>query len=115
MNTQRSAVLAYAAAAGHRGFRQQEADVFRHASALLRRGQQSGPLAQARAVADNDRLWTLVLDLVRDPANALPEKLRAGIASIGLVVQRELRARSPDLDFIAAVNESIARGLSGPL
>lgn len=113
MNTPRSAARAYAVAATHRTLRDQEADVFRYASAVLRRSREAGSVAQARALADNRRLWSLVLDLVRDPGNALPAPLRAAIASVGLVVQRELAADAPDLEFIAGMNETIARGLAG--
>ncbi len=113
MSTSRNAAQAYAAAAGHRSLREQEADVFRHAGAALRHARAIGAAAEARAVADNDRLWSMVLDLVRDPTNALPVPLRAGIVSIGLVVQRELRGVAPDVDFVAAVKETIARGLAG--
>ena len=113
MSVLRSAARAYAVAATHRTLREQEADVFRRASAALRRAREGGETAGARAVADNDRLWTLVIDLVRDPSNSLPAPLRAAIASVGLVVQRELRGRDPDLEFIAAMNDDIARGLAG--
>jgi flagellar biosynthesis regulator FlaF len=110
-----NAARAYAVAATRRSLREQEADVFRHASAVLRRARTGSAPAQARALADNDRLWTLVLDLVRDPDNALPGPLRAALASVGRVVQRELRADSPDIEFVVAINENIARGLAGAI
>ena len=113
MSTPRTAARAYAAAATHRNLREQEADVFRRANIALRQARGGGDIAHARAVADNERLWTLVLDLVRDPANGLPAPLLAAIASIGFVVQRELRATVPDLEFVAAMNENIAKGLAG--
>ena len=113
MSVLRSAAQAYAVAATHRTLREQEADVFRRASAALRRARHGGHSAEARAVADNDRLWTLVVDLVRDPSNALPAPLRAAIASVGIVVQRELRGGDPDLEFVAGLNDDIARGLAG--
>ena len=87
--------------------------MFRYASAVLRRGRDAGATAQARATADNQRLWSLIIDLVRDPSNALPAPLRAAIASVGLVVQRELCAEAPDIEFVATMNETIARGLAG--
>lgn len=111
MNASRNAAHAYAAASAHRSLREQEADVFRRAGTALRRGRDLDHIGQARAVADNDRLWSMVLDLVRDPGNALPPPLRAGIASVALAVQRELRASTPDIDFVAAVNENMAKGL----
>ena len=108
----RFATRAYAASAAHRGPREQEADVFRRASAALRRAGGGSDLARVRALADNDRLWTTVIGLVRDPNNALPAPLFASIASIGLAVQREIRAPMPDLAVLAAINDSIAAGLA---
>ncbi len=65
-----------------------------------------------RALADNARLWHAVIDLLQDPANALPAPLRAAIVSVGLAVQREMRKETPDVGFLVAVNENIAAGLS---
>ena len=110
----RNAVRAYTAAGTHRSLREQEADVFRRASAVLRWSRTAGDVAEARAIADNDRLWTMVLDLVRDPGNALPAPLRAALASVGIVVQKELRGAAPDTEFIATMNENVALGLMGP-
>jgi flagellar protein FlaF len=107
------AARAYAAAAAHRSLREQEADVFRRANAALRAAREKGPIPRVRALADNRRLWITVLDLLRDPANALPAGLRASIISVGLAVQRELERDEPDLEFLIAINESIAAGLSG--
>ncbi|HTN11609.1 MAG TPA: flagellar biosynthesis regulator FlaF [Acetobacteraceae bacterium] len=106
------AARAYAASSAHRSLRAQEAEVFRHANAALRHGQQNGTLARVRALADNARLWTAVIDLMRDPANALPEPLRASIVSVGLAVQREMQGAAPDFDFLIGVNDDIAAGLA---
>lgn len=107
------AARAYRAASENRGPREQEADVFRHATAVLRAARDAGPLARVRAVADNRRLWSLVGILVRDNDNQLPIALRAQLASVGLAVQRELDAPEPDFDFVMGINEHIAAGLSG--
>lgn len=104
---------AYAASAAHRSPREQEAEVFRRAVAALRNGRGGNPVMQVRALADNARLWTAVIDLMRDPENALPPGLRASIVSVGLAVQREMQRDSPDFDFLIGVNEDIAAGLSG--
>ncbi|ODU55309.1 MAG: hypothetical protein ABS99_07700 [Acetobacteraceae bacterium SCN 69-10] len=106
------AARAYAASSAHRSLRAQEADVFRHANAALRRGQDAGALGRVRALADNARLWTAVIDLMRDPENALPEALRASIVSVGLAVQREMQGPAPDFAFLIAVNDDMAAGLS---
>ncbi len=110
-SAQRQAMRAYAAAADARPARAQEAELFRGVGAALRRAAQRDGVARSRALADNERLWTMVIDLLRDPANALPEGLRASIISVGLAVQREMRSTTPDFGFLVAVNENIAAGL----
>jgi flagellar biosynthesis regulator FlaF len=108
------AANAYAASAARRSPRQREADVFRRANAALREGAGTGPLGRVRALADNLRLWMTVMDLVRDPENALPASLRASLLAVGRSVQREMQQETPDLEFLISVNENIAAGLSGP-
>lgn len=126
-----NAARAYQAGAAHRSLRQQEADVFRRASFVLRScaqgsgaqgsgaqgsGTDSGgaanPVTRVRALADNRRLWSMVMDLVRDPANQLPVAIRANLVSIGLAVGREMDKAEPDFSFLAEVNEQIAAGLA---
>ena len=107
------AVRAYGASAGRRNWREQEADVFRRATGALRAAQLAGPLERTRALADNRRLWTMVVDMVIDPDNALPAPLRAGIVSVGMTVQREMDRPEPNFDFLIGVNENIAAGLAG--
>lgn len=115
MTTARGAARAYQAASAHRGLKEQEAEVFRHANAGLKRVQQgSTVLARVRALADNDRLWLTLIGTLQDPANRLPETLRGSIISVGLAVQREMRAKDPDFDFLIDINENIAAGLAGP-
>lgn len=109
-----TAARAYAAAAGHRSLREQEAELFGRANAGLRRARAGdSAIARVRALADNDLLWMTVLGLLRDPANALPDALRASIISVGLTVQREMQGEDPDFDFLIGVNENIAAGLAG--
>lgn len=111
MNVQ--AQRAYETSSALRGLREQEADIFRRVNGGLRSAIEAGPIQRVRALADNRRLWRTVSDLLRDPANALPRDLRAGIVSIGATVQREMDAEAPDIEFLIAVNESIAAGLGG--
>lgn len=113
MRTMNDAARAYAASAATRSHREQEADLFRRSVVALRLSRQQGGLAQTRALADNHRLWTMVIDLLRDPGNALPEALRAQIISVGLCLQKEMAKPEPDIDFLVAVNENIAAGLAG--
>ena len=107
-----NAARAYEAAANHRSAREQEADVFRRAVGALKAAQNAPPLLQTRALADNRRLWLAVNDLMRDPSNALPDQLRASIVSVGMAVQREMDREAPNFDFLIAINENIAAGLS---
>jgi flagellar protein FlaF len=107
------AARAYSASAAHRSLRDQEADIFRQANAILRKGRSQGATGKTKALADNGRLWMTVIDLLRDPDNALPDGLRAAIISVGLAVQREMQRPSPDFDFLISVNDNIAAGLAG--
>jgi len=113
MQTMSRATQAYQASAAHRSLRAQEADIFRRAIGALRAARDADPITRVRALADNRRVWIVVVDLVRDPANMLPQDLRAAIASVGLAVQREMDRDKPDLDFLISVNENMAAGLSG--
>jgi len=87
--------------------------VFRQTVVALKGAKEAGTIQQIRALADNRRLWMTVTDLLRDPANALPEGLRAAILSVGQTVQREMDQESPDFDFLISINENIAAGLAG--
>ena len=111
-NGMHNAMKAYAASSAHRSPSEQEAEVFRRATAALRSGRAANPVLQVRALADNARLWSTVIDLMRDPDNGLPPDLRASIVSVGLAVQREMQRDAPDFDFLIDVNEDIAAGLS---
>jgi flagellar biosynthesis regulator FlaF len=113
MRTLNEAARAYEAAATHRNQREQEADVFRRASGALKVARDAQPLCRLQAIADNRRLWITVTDLMRDPQNALPHDLRASIVSVGITVQREMEQEATDFDFLIAINENIAAGLSG--
>ena len=108
-----AATRAYQQSARHRSVRDQEADVFRGVNARLRAAQDEQGIALTRALADNGRLWTTLLDLIRDPANPMPTPLKASILSVGLAVQREAAQDTPDLPFLIGINEQLAAGLSG--
>ena len=86
--------------------------MFRQVNAAIR-GADGDMLAQARALADNGRLWLAVMDAMRDPGNRLPEAVRAAVISVGHAIRREADAVAPDLGFILGVNEDIAAGLAG--
>lgn len=107
-----NAARAYEAAANHRSIREQEADVFRRVVGALKTARNAELISRTRALADNQRLWLAVNDLMRDPRNALPEQLRASIVSVELAVQREMDSSAPNFDFLISINEHIAEGLS---
>jgi flagellar biosynthesis regulator FlaF len=106
-------VTAYGATASLRPARSQEADVFRQAARRLATACSGRSIEQIRALADNRRIWLSVVDLMRDPSNALPTELRASIISLGLAVQRESESEAPDFEFLVSVNQNMAAGLDG--
>jgi flagellar biosynthesis regulator FlaF len=91
--------------------RQMEAEVFARANRAIRESRDGGPLARARALADNRRLWDAVQAAVIDPTNALPAELRASIAGVAIAVLRECGREEPDLDFVAEMNDHFAAAL----
>ena len=105
------AARAYGASRAALGPRALEADVFRRVVGALRVAAE--PVAVARALADNRRLWVAVEGAVSDPTNALPAPLRASLISIGRAVVREMDQEPPDVQFLIEVNESVAAGLAG--
>lgn len=106
------AAQAYAATAAVRSHREQEAELFVRVGVRLRQAPEASELARSRALADNQRLWAMVIDMLQDPGNTLPTQLRADIISVGLCVQREMCKPEPDFAFLAGVNENIAAGLA---
>jgi flagellar biosynthesis regulator FlaF len=113
MSNSIAAIQAYKATNRLRSQRDQEADVFRSATAALKSARSGSVVQQVRALADNRRLWTTVTDLMRDPGNALPAPLRASILSVGLTVHREMDRDAPDFEFLISINENITAGLAG--
>ena len=106
------AARAYGRSNTLRNTKEQEADIFIRVNAAMRVAPDRGPIAVARAVADDRLLWIAVGDLVRDPDNALPLNLRAAIISVGHAVRRECDNAAPDLAFLIGINEQIVAGLA---
>ncbi len=106
-----AATRAYGASRTALGPRALEADVFRRVVGVLRAAAE--PVALARALADNRRLWMAVEGALSDPTNALPVPLRAGLVSVGRAVLREMDQQAPDVGFLIEVNENVAAGLAG--
>ncbi len=108
-----NAARAYQARSADRNLREQEADVFRRATAALRIAQSGEAIDRVRALADNRLLWSTLLLNMTDPQNALPAELRGSLVSVGIAVQRELDSIEPDLPFVIGINEQITAGLTG--
>ena len=108
-----AAVQAYRKSASHRSLKEQEADVFLRVNAMLRGAVEADGLTRARALADNERLWITLMDVLRDPSNQLPAPFRASVLSVGHAVRREAAQPRPDLKFLIGINEQIAAGLAG--
>ncbi len=108
-----NAARAYQARSADRNLREQEADIFRRATAAMRIAQTGSEFDRVRAIADNRLLWSTVVISLKDPDNALPAELRGSIISIGLVVERELNAKEPDFPFLIGINEQLTAGLIG--
>ncbi len=108
-----NAARAYQARSADRNLREQEADVFRRATAALRQAQTGAEIDRVRAIADNSLLWTTLAITLKDPQNALPENLRGSLISVGLTVQREMNTKKPDFAFLIGINEQITAGLVG--
>jgi len=110
------AIRAYGATRAAMDPRLQEADVFRRVTGSLRAAASGteGDMRRVRAIADNRRLWLAVESALGHPANALPERLRADLISLGRAVRREMDEPAPDFGFLIDVNEQVAAGLGGP-
>jgi flagellar protein FlaF len=98
--------------------RERERKALGHAVELLRVAKQSGPESRdgVEALLFVRRLWTVLLDDLANPDNALPETLRASLISIGIWILKQADLvrldASRDLDGLIAVNETIRDGLA---
>jgi flagellar biosynthesis activator protein FlaF len=101
-----------------KAMRAQEKMALERVIVLLREAQAAGPGAvqTANALYQLRRLWSVFLEDLANPDNALPERLRAGIISIGIWVNREIdRLRTgvtTDLSPLIEINEIIRDGLN---
>jgi flagellar biosynthesis regulator FlaF len=111
MSSTAQIVRAYGNASALRSQRDQDADVFRHFSAMLRSA--SDDMSRVRALAGVNRLWRTVLAANHDPLNPLPTALRAQIVSVASSVLRMIENEVPNLAAIAEIGDHFADGLSG--
>ena len=85
--------------------------------AMLRAAEEKGPGSRERveALFYLRRLWTIFLNDLNDPANELPEQLRAGIISIGIWMMKEIDrvcgGQTNDLTAMIEINALIRDGL----
>ncbi|MEJ1117753.1 flagellar biosynthesis regulator FlaF [Phyllobacterium sp. CCNWLW109] len=67
------------------------------------------------AVQFTSRLWMIVMEDLGDPANQLPQELRASLISIGIFILKELEAirqeRSVNYDSIIDITKTIRDGI----
>jgi flagellar biosynthesis activator protein FlaF len=74
--------------------RERERQALEHTLEVLVRAEQNGPRSSAaiEAIYVTRTLWSVLIEDLANPENALPEELRAGLISIGLWVMRETDA-----------------------
>ena len=98
--------------------RAQEARALDQVIEMLREGAAAGLSSREtiRALYQLRRLWTVFLDDLQSPENALPDTLRAGLISIGIWIFKEIeRARTGaarDLSPLIEINQIIRDGLN---
>ena len=112
MNAQ-SALRAYARGASFRSARDREADTFHQLAGALRSARDADARMQIGVLTDTQRVWRLVIAASSDPNNRLPSALRANLISVGRAVLRSAASQKPDFDFLIAVTQNVAAGLSG--
>jgi flagellar biosynthesis regulator FlaF len=107
------AVRAYGVVQAARSQRAQEAEVYAILAGRLRAAMRSGDdIPKVRACADARRLFTALDALVVHPSCTLPQELRVAIGSVARRALKEVDEPQPDLDFLAAIAEDFAEGLS---
>lgn len=98
--------------------REREREAFDRGIALLEAAQNAPQdVAAMRAAADHMRtLWGFLIGDLTDPANDLPDELKANLVSIGIWVMREtdaiLAGESTDWNAIIDINRSVREGLN---
>lgn len=72
------------------------------------------PLARIRALNGNARLWSVLIEDLSGPDNALPEAVKASYISLGLFARRASVAAmsdSADLDTLIRINTDVLEAL----
>jgi flagellar protein FlaF len=97
--------------------RERERSLFDHSIMMLEEARDEGGYAYKgiEAVQFTSRLWMIIIEDLGDPANALPQELRASLISIGIFILKELelirQEKSTDYDSIIDITKTIRDGI----
>jgi flagellar protein FlaF len=72
------------------------------------------PMSRIRALNGNVRLWSLLTEYLSDPANALPDSIKASYISLGVFARRTSVAAlttSTDLSTLIGLNTDVLEAL----
>ncbi|MBX9741566.1 MAG: flagellar biosynthesis regulator FlaF [Beijerinckiaceae bacterium] len=98
--------------------RSRERQAFDESIRLLEQAMSAGVKSSAaiQALHFTEQLWTILIEDLLNPGNALPEATRASIVSIGIWVVKEIelirKGQSDDLEGIVSINAIIRDGLN---
>lgn len=98
--------------------REVEAMAFSKAAQMLGEAQKSASDRSrfTQALRFNHLLWTIMQADITDPANKLPNEIKANIMSLSIFVDKQttkaLRGLNPDdLEILISINQNLAMGL----
>jgi flagellar protein FlaF len=98
--------------------REVEAMAFTKAALLLEeaKGKSKNVDEYAKALRFNHLLWTIIQADLTDPANQLPDEIKANVMSLSIFVDKQttkaLRSTDPkELDILITINRNLAAGL----
>lgn len=98
--------------------REVEAMAFTKAALLLEeaKGKSRNVDEYAKALRFNHLLWTIIQADLTDPANQLPDEIKANVMSLSIFVDKQttkaLRSSEPrELDILITINRNLAAGL----
>jgi flagellar protein FlaF len=98
--------------------REVEAMAFTKAALLLEeaKGKVKNLDEFAKALRFNHLLWTIIQADLTDPANQLPDEIKANVMSLSIFVDKQttkaLRSSEPrELDILITINRNLAAGL----
>ena len=98
--------------------REVEAMAFTKAALLLEeaKGKSKNVEEYAKALRFNHLLWTIIQADLTDPANQLPDEIKANVMSLSIFVDKQttkaLRSSEPrELDILININRNLAAGL----